>query len=214
LKCGERVRDGLILDGALLLSKAGQNASNCDSNKQAAWSKSSQIFDSFPHPDPPQSKHVIAVQRRSSAAARCGLPRRRITVRCNCLLADTVMPMIMAVSTLLPVICNLEANTVRALEERRRVIVCVLRISPCFRGGNSERAQLIRHGMDISCGVHAQAKMMKAWRIRLVLRSDPGRSEHKTEVTIEILDMRVAGDAEFVFAEAKRLDQHQIVEPL
>lgn len=99
------------------------------------------------------------------------------------------MPTIMAIPTLFTIVCNLEANTVRALEERRRVIIYVLRISPCLCGGNSERAQLIRHGMDISGGVHTQAKVVKAWRIRFVLRSDPGRPDHKTEVAIEILNV-------------------------
>jgi hypothetical protein len=55
---------------------------------------------------------------------------------------------------------------------------------------------------------------MKAWRIRLMLRSDPRWPEHKTEVAIEILNVRVAGDVEFLFAEAKRLDQYEVVEPL
>src|SRR5215471_10048440 len=137
-----------------------------------------------------------------------------MTARCSCLLADTVMPMIMALPTLFPIVCDLEANTVWALEERRRVIICVVRISPCLCGGNSERAQLIRHGMDIGCGVHAQTKVMKAWRIWFVLRSNPGRPEHKTEVAIEILNVRIARQAEFVFAEAKRLDQHHVVKLL
>src|SRR5262245_15925500 len=122
--------------------------------------------------------------------------------------------MVMAIPTLFPIVCNLEANTVRALEERRRVIICVVRISLCLCGGNSARAQLMSHGMDICIGGHAHTKLMKAWRIWFVLRLDPGRPEHKTEVAIEILNVRIAGQAEFVFAEAKRLDQHHVVKLL
>jgi hypothetical protein len=91
-------------------------------------------------------------------------------VRCNCLLADNAIPVVMAVPALLPVVCNLKANTVRTLEERRRVVICVLRIPPCLCGVNSERAKLIRHGMNICLGIHAQTKVMKTGRIRLMLR--------------------------------------------
>jgi hypothetical protein len=76
----------------------------------------------------------------------------------------------MAIPALFPVVCNLEANTVGALEERRGVVICVLRIPPSFCGVNPERTKLIRNGVNISRGVHAQTKMMKTWRIRFVPR--------------------------------------------
>jgi hypothetical protein len=76
-------------------------------------------------------------------------------------LADTAIPVVMAVPALLPVVCNLEANAIGALEERRRVVICVLRISPCLRGVNSERAKLLRHDMNIFLGIDTQTKVMK-----------------------------------------------------
>ncbi len=82
-------------------------------------------------------------------------PRCRITIRCNRLLADNLMPVVMAIPTFLPIVCNLEANAIRALEEGCGVVISVLRIQFWFCGANSSSAKLIRHRMNIGRGIYA-----------------------------------------------------------
>jgi hypothetical protein len=47
-----------------------------------------------------------------------------------------------------------------------------------------------------------------------VLRGHAGRSEHKAEVSIEVLNVRVARDTEFVLAKSEDVDHHAVVELL
>jgi hypothetical protein len=66
--------------------------------------------------------------------------------------------------------------------------------------------------MNISHGIDAQAKVMQTRRVRVVFRGRAGRSKHKAEVSIEVLNVRVARDTELVLAEAEDVDHHPVVE--
>src|SRR5687768_14368026 len=98
-----------------------------------------------------------------------------IAVRCNRLLAGTVMPVIMAFSTLLPVVCNLKTNTIRAFEKGCRVVARVLWIQPWFCGVNSERAKLTRYRLNVGRGIDTQAKVMQPRGVRIVFCGRAGR---------------------------------------
>ncbi len=54
--------------------------------------------------------------------------------------------------------------------------------------------------------------MMKTWRVRLVFREDSCWSQDKPEMPIEILDVRVTGDAELVLTEAQHFKHHSVIE--
>jgi hypothetical protein len=68
--------------------------------------------------------------------------------------------------------------------------------------------------MNIHCGIHAQTEVMKARRVGFMSRGHAGRPQHETEVSIEILDVPVTRDGEFVLAKAEDLDHYSVVELL
>jgi hypothetical protein len=66
--------------------------------------------------------------------------------------------------------------------------------------------------MNVSRGIDAQAEVMQTWGVRVVFRGRAGRPQHKAEVTIEVLNVRVARDTESVLAEGEDVDHHPVVE--
>jgi hypothetical protein len=68
--------------------------------------------------------------------------------------------------------------------------------------------------MNIGRGIDTQAEVMQARGVRVVFSQRAGRPRHKPEVSIEVLNMRIARDTEFVLAEGEDIDHHLVVEPL
>jgi hypothetical protein len=73
---------------------------------------------------------------------------------------------------------------------------------------------LIRYGMNVSRGIDAQAEVMQTWGVRVVFRGPTGRPQHKAEVTVEVLNVRVARKSEFILAESENLHHHAVIELL
>src|SRR5262245_25117340 len=102
----------------------------------------------------------------------------------------------MPIFAFLPVVGDLETNSVRTLKEGGRVVARVVRIQLWFCCVHAESAKLARHGVNIGRGLHAQTKVMKARRVWFVFRTHAGRPQHESEVAIEILNMRIAPETE------------------
>lgn len=107
-----------------------------------------------------------------------------------------------------------EANAIGVSEERGPVIGRVLRIELCFRCFDPGRTKLVSNSHNVSDRLDAKAKMMKAGRIGVVPVGIARRTKNITEMTIEVLDVWITAQSEFVLSETKHLKQDVIVERL
>ncbi|UUZ63219.1 hypothetical protein LP417_26765 [Polaromonas sp. P1-6] len=109
----------------------------------------------------------------------------------------------MAFVALLTVVRDFEANTVWVSEERCRVVRSVLRVKLGWCRVDSSAAELLGNGVNFGRGIHTKAEVMQSRRIRLVPCVDPGRTQDKAEVAVEVLDVWITSKRELVFAETR-----------
>ena len=120
----------------------------------------------------------------------------------------------MALAALLAVVGNFEANAIGVSEESCPIVGSVLGVELCLRGFNAYRTKLIGNRHNISDRLNAKAKVMKPRSVGVVLLGIAGWTKNVAEMTIEVLDVRIAAQGEIVLSETKRFKQDVIVEGL
>ena len=120
----------------------------------------------------------------------------------------------MALAALLAVVCNFEVNAIGVSEESCPIVGSVLGVEFCLRGFDAHSTKLIGNRHNISDRLNAKAKVMKPRSVGVVLFGIAGWTKNVAEMTIEVLDVRIAAQGEIVLSETKRFKQDVIVEGL
>lgn len=124
------------------------------------------------------------------------------------------LPIVMALSSLLPVIRNLKADAVRITKECGPVVRCVLGVVLGLGRLDTERAQLAGDSDHIFYRFDTKAEVMQPRRVWIVRIAIASRADGKAKVAVEILDVGVSTEGEPALAKAKRISENEIVEDL